>query len=277
MPECSHLARTSAYFDGALPPAEEAEALAHLESCVECQAFLRDAVTFDAVISQAPARRHALPRRRWPFAVVAVGVAAAAMVALWIAWSSGRDAPPGNAPEVAIALPRARAVEARWSGARFGAYRPYEPLRGDQTHESIALGTLAELERRGDVPDLIAALAASGQLARARELAAKLPDSAAAESDRAALALAAGASEEALAHAYHAIGRAPELAAGWWNLALAARAQGLARVSRNAFAKVLERAEPGWADEARRQIASLDRELEHEIDREDAASPGRSP
>jgi cellulose synthase operon protein C len=259
MPECTHLARTSAYFDGALPNAEEAEALAHLEGCAECQALLRDAVTFDAVISQAPARSRAQSRRRWPFALAAIGGAAAAAAALWIALSPGP-----RPPEVAIALPHERAMEARFSGTRFDAYRPYAPLRGDRAHESIALGTLAELERRGDVPDLIAALVATGDLARAGELAAKLPDGAAAESDRAALALAGGASEEALAHAYHAIDRAPALAAGWWNLALAARAQGLLRVSRAAFAKVVERAEPGWADEARRQIAPLDREIARE-------------
>ena len=79
MAECTHLARTSAYFDGALPIGEEAEALAHLETCAECQAFLRDAATFDAVLSQAPARATASPRRwRWPVTVGAVGVAAPA-------------------------------------------------------------------------------------------------------------------------------------------------------------------------------------------------------
>src|ERR1041384_7482833 len=64
MAECTHLARTSAYFDGALPVGEEAEALTHLEDCAECQAFLRDAAMFDAVLSQAPARAAAVPRRR---------------------------------------------------------------------------------------------------------------------------------------------------------------------------------------------------------------------
>jgi len=261
MPECTHLARTSAYFDGALAVADEAEALAHLPTCAECQAFLRDAVTFDAVISQAPAKLRALPRRRrWPIAIAAVGALAAAAVALWIALPRGAE----PVPEVAIALPRERAIEARFSGERFGAYRPYDPLRGDRAHESIAIRTLAELERRGDVADLFAALVATGDLARAQELAAALPDPAVGESDRAALALAADASEDALGHAYHAVDRAPELAAGWWNLALAARAQGLPRVSRAAFAKVLEHAEPGWSDEARRQLATLDREIARE-------------
>jgi hypothetical protein len=260
MAECTHLARTSAYFDGALPVGEEAEALVHLERCAECQAFLRDAATFDAVLSQAPARATAVPRRwRWPIAAGTVGVAAAAAVALWIALPRSPE-PPGPS-EVAIVLPAERALEARFTGERFGAYRPYDLLRGDRAHESITLGALAELERRGDTPDLIAALAATGDLVRARELAAKRPDDAAAEADRAALALAAAAGEDALEHAYRAVDRAPELAAGWWNLALAARMQGLPRVSRAAFARVADRAEPGWSDEARRQIAPLDREI----------------
>jgi cellulose synthase operon protein C len=253
MPDCVHLARTSAYFDGAVPADEHAEVLGHLASCRACQALLGDAVTFDALLSQAPRRA---ARRRWPVALAAAGLAAAAAVAVWLAVPR----PPAPA-EVAIALPPARAIEGRFTGARFAVHRPYDPLRGDRAREPIALASLAELERRGDVADLVAALAATGDLGRARELAARLPDSAAAESDRAAIALAGDAREEALAHAYHAIDRAPELAAGWWNLALAARAEGLSRVSRAAFAAVAARAEPGWADEARGQIAVLDREL----------------
>ncbi|HEU4734656.1 MAG TPA: zf-HC2 domain-containing protein [Kofleriaceae bacterium] len=64
MAECTHLEQTSAYFDGALPAGEEAAALAHLETCAECQAFLRDAAVLDAVLSQAPVRTQAPPRRR---------------------------------------------------------------------------------------------------------------------------------------------------------------------------------------------------------------------
>ena len=254
MPDCVHLARTSAYFDGALPEGEEADALAHLATCRVCQALLGDAVTFDAVVSQAPRR---VARRRWPVALAGAGLAAAAAAAVWLAVPR----PPAPAAAVAIALPPSRAIEARFTGAKLGAYRPYDPLRGDRAREPIALASLAELERRGDVSDLMAALVATGDLARARELAVRLPDSAAAESDRAALALVGDAREEAFAHAYHAIDRAPALAAGWWNLALAARAEGLPRVSRAAFAEVARRAEPGWADEARVQIAALDREL----------------
>jgi putative zinc finger protein len=259
MAECVHLVRTSSYFDGALPAGDEAEAVEHLAGCDECQALLRDAATLDAVTSQAPPRAQVQPRRRrWPLAAAAIGVAVAAAIALWLAVPHGGGE---GVPELAIELPKARAIEARFTGAHLGAYRPYDPLRGDRAHEAIALATLAELERRGDAPDLIAALAATGDLARAGELAARRPDDAAAEADRAALALAAGATDDAFVHAYRAVDRAPALAAGWWNLALAARTAGLWHVSRAAFAKVADRAEPGWSDEARRQIAAIDRQI----------------
>lgn len=250
MAECTQLGRTSAYFDGALVEADEAAAVAHLAGCAECQAFLRDAATFDAVISQAPARA----RRWWPLA--GVGVAAAAAVAIWLA------VPRHPAAEqVAIALPATRAVEARFTGARFAPHRPYDPLRGDRAHETIALTSLAELERRGDQRDLVAALVATGDLARARELAVRLPDDATGDSDRAALAIAADHSEEALGHAYHALGRDHGLLPAWWNLALAARAQGLGHVAARAFDVVAAAREPGWSDEAARQREALEPEL----------------
>lgn len=68
MTECIHRARTSAYFDGALPEAEQAGALFHIETCAQCQELLRNAATFAAVISSAPATVRAAPgarRRRW--------------------------------------------------------------------------------------------------------------------------------------------------------------------------------------------------------------------
>ncbi|MBC7975009.1 MAG: zf-HC2 domain-containing protein, partial [Myxococcales bacterium] len=56
MPDCGQLPRTSAYIDGALRAAEEADALAHLTTCAGCQAWLRDVVTVESVLSQAPRR-----------------------------------------------------------------------------------------------------------------------------------------------------------------------------------------------------------------------------
>src|SRR6185503_2890593 len=96
--------------------------------------------------------------------------------------------------------------------------------------------------------DLAAALAASGDPARAAEVASKLPADAASEADRAAIALAAGDLEAAMRHGYRAIDLAPSLAAGHWNVALAARRLGLPRVARAELERVAAAGEPGWAD-----------------------------
>lgn len=274
MSECEHLERTSAYFDGALAPADEAEALAHLGQCAACQQLLGDAVAIDALLSTRAAAEplsQAPPIRREPRAasasaeprgrgrwIVAGVVALAAAVALWL----GVRRPPAETPSVvAIELASERAVEARFTGAQFARHRPLRVLRGDVAREAIPLQTMAELERRGEHAELVAALVASGDLVRARELAAKLPESAQRESDRAAIALASGDPELALAHVYHALDRDPELVAAHWNFALAARSLGLWRVARAALERVIAAGEPGWADEARAQLAVVEREL----------------
>jgi tetratricopeptide (TPR) repeat protein len=256
MAECEHLARTSSYFDGALSPAEEEVAARHLAGCARCQALLADAVGIDAVLggtAPAAARRR---RSRWPLVGAALAVAAAA--ALWIGLSRPDPAAP---PAVAIELPAQRALEARFTGPRFGPHRALGVLRGDRAREPISLAALAELERRAELHDLVAALAATGNTARAAELAAGLPASASAESDRAALALAAGDLERALRHAYRAVDLEPGLAAARWNLALAARGLGLARVARVELERVAAAAEPGWADEARLLAGGLARDV----------------
>jgi CHAT domain-containing protein len=180
--------------------------------------------------------------------VVVVGAACAAWAAL-----AGR-ARPAVAPPVTLTLPAQRALEARFTGVQFARYRPY---RGGHATEAVSLAALAELERHGDPGDLIAALASTGDVARARELAGGLPPDARGDSDRAAIALADGDPERALGHAYRATGRDPALAAAWWNLGVAARARGLARVSRAAFERVVALGEPGWSDEAAAHIAAL--------------------
>jgi hypothetical protein len=159
---------------------------------------------------------------------------------------------------VAIVLADERALEARFTGEQFARYRP---LRSGRATEAVSIATLAELEHRGGTTDLLAALASTGDIARARALAAGLPVDPRSESDRAAVAMADGDGERALGHAYHATDGDPALAAGWWNLGLAAHVCGLARVSRAAFQRVAALHEPGWAAEAVRNVASLDAEL----------------
>jgi hypothetical protein len=166
-----------------------------------------------------------------------------------------------DAPQVALELPRERAVEARFTGEQFAKHRPYGVLRGDRVVESIPLTTLAQLEKRGDRRELFAALVATGDLARAKQVAGELPHDAQGESDRAALAVATHDLEAALDHASQALELDPTLAAARWNFGLAARGLGLPRVSRAAFAQIATLGEPGWADEASAQVAKLDREL----------------
>lgn len=263
MTKCIHLATTSAYFDHALPEADWPRALVHIESCEQCQGLLLDAATLDAVIaserSASRVTQRAVRRRRSAPVAVAM-IAAAAAIALWLA---RRDDPRDI--EVALMLSHDRAIEARFSGARFAPHRPLATVRGDHASEALSLAQLAQLEAQGDRRDLIAALAAAGDLVRARSLS-EQPRDPAGDSDRAAIEIAGGSPEEALMYAYRAVDRAPELAAGWWNLALAARDRHLERVARAALDKVVARGEPGWAEEARLDIAALDRDIAVQLD-----------
>jgi hypothetical protein len=252
------------YFDGELPEAEQADALAHVETCEQCQRVLATAVSLDAAMSE---RQHekAKPvdelaarkdRQRWSRVAIAAGVIAmAAAVLLWIL----RPSPP--APRVAIELPKERAAAMRFTGDAFAKHRPYSVARGDSAHESISLATLAELQKRGELHNLVAALTSSGDLARARELAAMLPDDAPSESDRAAIALAGREREVALGHLYRALAKDRELTAAWWNLALVARDLGLPRVAKDAFEHVIAKQEPGWSAEARNELVDVEREI----------------
>jgi hypothetical protein len=266
MAECEHLTRTSAYFDGELPEAEHEATLAHVATCAECQSLLGTAASLDAVVSRAPrtATVPARSRRRSLYLAGGAGVAAAAAIALWFARKPHTDKPPA---QIAVALPAERAVEARFSGEMFQAYRPRSVMRGDaHPHETIALAVLADLEKRGDKRDLVAALASSGDVARAQELAATLPVDPEGESDRAALSLVAGDPERALVHAYHAIDKAPQLAAAWWNLGLAARDLGLPRVAEDAFTRVAKANEAGWSKDAAGLAVDPELRREREFD-----------
>ena len=258
MADCDHLARTSAYFDGALDRADEAAAAEHLATCAACQSLLRDAVGIDAVLSGAK-RSIGVPARRsrWPVVAGTVAALAAAAAIIAVVWPRH----PAPREEVSLLLSGERAVEARFTGLRFGVFRPRAVVRSDkQPIEAISLAELARLEQAGEPHDLIAALAATGDLRRATELSAALPDDAASASDRAALAIAAGDAEGALAHAQHALALDPKLATAKWNLGLAAERLGLTYVARAAYRDLDVLHEPGWSDEA--HVRRLAREAE---------------
>jgi hypothetical protein len=249
------------YFDGELTPGEEREATDHLAICEECQALLGDAVALHAAVSRVkPAVSAGIaPRKRWQIAIGAATLVAAAAIAIVVL----RPKPPDATPDrVALVLPLKRSLEVRFAGEAFAKYRPYEAPR-DRAHEAIDVRALADLEARGETYNLVAALASSGELVRAAELARKRPSDIAAVSDLAAIALASGDAETALEHAYTALGMSSSGAVPLvrWNLALAARQLRLWRLSRAQFDAVAARGEPGWAVEAKQHVALIDREL----------------
>lgn len=282
MADCEHLGRTSAYFDGELADAEHADALAHLADCAQCQRLLGTAVSLDAAVSQRagadtvspPAADDALgarrARKRVPaIAVAAAVLAAAAVLLFWL----GRPKP---SQQVAIALPPERAVAVRFTGDAFAKHRPYAAVRsGASGREAISLEMLAALEKRGDRRNLVAALASSGDLARAEQVAATLPADAATESDLAAIAFAARDPEAALVHAFRATDRDAALLSAWWNLGLIAHELGLPRVAKDAFQRVAAGGEAGWSAEAASEIAGLDRQIANE-DQDDVQRRGRA-
>ncbi len=214
-----------------------------------------DRVASDRSASDRPATRPAppservapvIPVRRRRYALVGVTLAAAAVAVLAV-WP--REPARTSAPKLALAP--TRVIEARFEAAAFAVHRPYAVVRGAAAREPIALDTLAALGRGSDPAALVAALASSGDVARAREVAATRPVT---PSDRAALALLSGQAEDA----FGLLDGHATTPAAQWNLALAARELGLPAVARRHFAEVVRQGEPGWRDEAARHVASLD-------------------
>jgi hypothetical protein len=185
--EAAH-ALVAQYFDGELAPEREAEALAHLASCPACQRELGDLIGLHVALERgaasqdgegsaavhvaeplparpAPAdsddelsRRRARRRRVLAGALV---LAAAAAAAVWIVRK-----PDTAVPQLALA--NTRGMEPRFSAEPFARHRPYSVVRGAAAREDLSLDTLAKLERAGQRDVLAAALAATGELDRAR-------------------------------------------------------------------------------------------------------------
>jgi hypothetical protein len=252
----TELVQLTRYFDGELSRDEEAAVLEHLQTCEVCAAELDDLVAMRAMI-ETPRAKQAAPApipitrakpKRWAYVATAAAVLAAAAIAFAV-WPRKTQAP--EAP-VAIALGASRGVEARFTAEPFAKHRPYEVVRGSGAREPIALAVLSELEKRKDKPALVAALASSGDLARAATLA---DDPAIAATDRAAIALLEKQPERALELLDGATGSAAS-----WNRALALRDLGLVASAREEFVAVEKLGEPGWADEAKAAAATLVRD-----------------
>ncbi len=266
-------AQVARYFDGELRPDQEAAALRHLATCTRCQHELGDLVGLDTVLAgkaaMAPAASivtRPAPRAasgRWRRAVPLVGVALAAAAGVLLVGRVGREPAVGKAPAfveapaLALALAEQRAVEVRFTAEPFARHRPYVVSRSQASHEAVSLQVLADLERRGDRASLLAAHAASGELARARQVLEAMPPAPARDADLAALAVLAGRPEDALAAADRALAAAPTLVAARWNRGLALRELGLALTAAGELDQVAAAGEPGWSDEARARAQSL--------------------
>jgi cellulose synthase operon protein C len=247
--------RTAAYFDGELAASDEASALAHIAECAACQAELGDWMGIEVALSRPRPSPRAAARPRWPWLVGAV--AAVAAIAAVIALVVGKPGGPGAPGAPAIALAATRPLEARLSAPAFDRHRPYRVDRGAASPERVPLAALAALEQRGERAALVAALVLTDDLTRARATLDASPPSAARDSDRAAVALAAHDNVRALELADQAIAADPRLAPAHWNRALALVALDLPLVAASELDAVAARAEPGWSDEARTRARAL--------------------
>ena len=282
--------RTSLYFDGELPPAEEPAVLDHLAGCARCQAELGDWIGIATAVSRsrtaaadapdadagaagaagpdadagaAPNRPPALspprprPRRRAWWIGGGAALAAAALLVLIVRLRPG---PPGRSERPgppAIALAETRSFEPRLTAPAFDRHRRYRVERGAAAHEVLPLEVLAGLERRRDLAGLAAAHLLAGDVTRATAALDALPATAARDSDRAAAALAAGEPLAALGLADAAVAQDPALGPALWNRALALQALDLPLVAAAALDRVAARGEPGWSADARARAAVL--------------------
>ena len=215
-----------AYFDGELAADDERAVLEHLPDCERCQAALDDLMGLHVALGRAtpgvasasapapqgsqPAPRAAdvetpvIPlagrrsKRGVVVAAMALAAAAAAAIVVWAPWRKQSAA-------VQVALADTRPVEVRFSADAFAQHRPYRVDRGGPATPAVPLATLSGLERRGDRAGLAAALAWSGDRARAGSVLDEMPDTAEVLADRAALALLLGRPEVALEAADQAL------------------------------------------------------------------------
>ncbi|MBZ4422900.1 anti-sigma factor [Myxococcus sp. RHSTA-1-4] len=279
-----------AFADGELSP-EEADAFrAHLATCEQCQADLDDILQLQALggrlaeleaeqpgpVTLAPPSRRAHapePRRdaadsrsfrpawshrRSRVAAALLAGSLAAVLAVVVVRS------PGNVPDTGaevLALAPTRSLEARlsWSGA--SAHRPYAVMRSgeERPKELVPLRELAKLEEAGDLHGLATGHLLRGERERAAEYLRRAPASPDVDSDRAVVAMSAGALEEALTLLDGVLEKQPRHPQALWNRALVLRELGRDAAAAEAFDAVAALREPGWAEEARERAAALRR------------------
>jgi hypothetical protein len=269
--------RLELYLDGELEPAEADEVQVHLPGCLPCQERLEGLVHLEAMAATAyagAAPPAASPRRRPHWAIrprVALATLALAPAAAVVAILSLPRPAPEDA-ELWLASGTARTLEARLSHGPADVHRPYVPMRGAQdVPRPVPLAPLARLEERGDLAGLTAAFLLNRERDLAASYLARRPASPERESDRAALALAAGAPEEALALASGALEARPRLPQALWNRALALRDLRLEPEAEAAFREIAGLGEAGWSEEAHQKAEAIARL------RRDHRTPGQAP
>ncbi|HEY4242860.1 MAG TPA: CHAT domain-containing protein [Kofleriaceae bacterium] len=285
MTECPQEERTMALADGELGEEAARDARAHLATCAQCQATMAELLQLDAAVAEvvrakpvttekpfAPVIPLAWYRRR-STQVAGVALAAAASVAVVLAFPRHHDT--GSTKTAQIALAPKRSLEARlaWDGA--SPYREYDvPLAAEAPHENVPLATLADVEKAGDAHGVGALALLNGDRRQAQSYLDRAPLSPEVLSDRAALALAEHQPERALGLCDDALAKSPKLGAAMWNRALALRDLGLVRAAAAQFREVAAQQEPGWADEATKRATALDASLDASRDAANRVNKG---
>lgn len=259
---CATTPLVHALADGELPPDEAERVRDHLASCSVCQNELADVIQLEAAVAESVRHQRAnvTPLRRRRLITVVSGAALlAAAVALYVL--ARPKASPRETEQVAVVLPAHRTSEARLSWPGAAAHRPYEIVRSAEgSSAGVPLGALSDLDRRGDWHGVGALALINGDHRQAEAFFRRAPASPALAADRAALALAEGRPERALAATEEALRAAPGHSAASWNRALALRDLGLSWAAAAAFTQVAALGEPGWAQEARARATELERE-----------------
>ncbi|QSQ14393.1 CHAT domain-containing protein [Myxococcus landrumensis] len=276
------------FLDGELPPVDEENFRHHLARCVMCATGLHEAMQLELLGFQAMhlegetpdelvvvprfEERVARPRPTWRgrlrarvpewmrrtggWTVGAAGLVVAALLLVLTVNVAG-----GTPPEVWLAHPAHRSLEARVAYARADGYRRYVPMRAGPevtlVTTPLPLRELAELEEQGDLHGIAAAYLVRKDLRQASDFLRRTPASLDRDSDLALVALEQGRREEALEMLESVLRKSPDHPQALWNRALVLREMGLTLQAADAFDEVAALGEPGWSEEARIRALAL--------------------
>jgi tetratricopeptide (TPR) repeat protein len=284
---CPDAETLAAYLDGTLAHGARGRVEAHAADCGDCRSIIAETIRFqdnDAPASDVPLQ---FPRWTRPRRLLAGLGALAAAAALVLAVRATKETPAGNADprpalaELVAAVGETRPFEARLTGGfRYGPLQPVMRSGNGAAPSAtpavrIAAARLDQQRLERPSPEATAAFASaelvvgrvSSAVALLEDVTRQRPQSAPAWSDLAAAYLVAAARDGDRAAAARALGaadRARSLDAqqpeALFNRALALEALGRADEARAAWVDLGSRpGGDGWADEARRRAALLER------------------